>query len=154
MEILKEMNESRLNHSLAVAQKMQRIVTEHPKDFNCTADTAFLVGFIHDVGYALTDNASSINHAKAGGIALRNAGFKHWREVFYHGVYQTEYASALLDLLNYADLTTSPRGEEISMEERVKDISERYGEKSAQTQNAKALANQLKNKFYILCQKR
>lgn len=147
MGILKEMNESRLNHSLAVAHKMQRIVTEHPEDFNCTARSAFLVGFLHDVGYALTSDNASTNHAKSGGIALRNAGFKHWREVFYHGIYQTEYASALLDLLNYADLTTSPNGENISMEKRVKDIAERYGNKSKQTQNAKALMNQLKNKF-------
>lgn len=129
----------RLKHSLGVANKMRELA-ESRRDID--SDDAFILGLMHDIGYRFTSNTGE--HAKVGGEILRNQGYKYWKEVYYHGIPQKDFDSSMLQLLNYADMTIGPIGNELTIEERIIDISNRYGEGSIQEETAIALAKQLK----------
>lgn len=106
------------------------------------SNDAFILGLLHDIGYQFTENKGE--HAKIGGEILRNQGYKYWKEVYYHGIPQEDFDSTMLQLLNYADMTIGPTGNELTIEERILDISNRYGKGSIQEETAIALAKQLK----------
>lgn len=138
------MTPDRLKRSLAVAQKMKDIVMENPEKFEIGPNGAFVLGFVHDIGYSLTDDQE--DHAACGGSVLMIQGYKYWQEVQYHGKIGIDYHSPELDLLNYADLITGPTGEYMSVSEQIKDIEKRYGKDSVQAENAKELAEKLSGK--------
>lgn len=135
----------RLKHSLAVANKMKEIVENESNKYSFDSDAAFVLGLLHDIGYAFSNNPNE--HAIIGGKILKEQGYKYWKEVFYHGVLQFEYQSLELNLLNYVDLMTSPTGEYITIQERIEDISKRYGKNSFQENEAKKLFENLKKEF-------
>ena len=116
---------NRLNHVIAVARKMQRIVSNSQDRYTCTPEEAFVLGYMHDIGYEFTKEQT--NHAQVGGEILRQLGYKYWREVFYHSTVQDIYTSPELILLNYCDITTGPNGEDFTIRERTTEIGERYG---------------------------
>jgi hypothetical protein len=136
-----EMTEARLRHSLAVGAKMRSAVVQNGGKYSCTPDEAFLLGMLHDIGYAFCGKQSK--HAQEGGEMLRTQGYKYWREVFYHGIAQHDYASPELNLLNYVDMITGPNGEAMTIQKRIADISKRYGAESFQEKEAKELAQML-----------
>lgn len=138
-----EMTINRLQHSLAVAKKMKKIVALQPEKFECNADEAYLIGLLHDIGYEFSEN--QIDHAHNGGLFLKEQGYKYWREIYYHGTVQNEYNSVILIVLNYVDLTTGPNGESLSIEMRINDIVERYGKESIQALEAVELSHFVKN---------
>lgn len=129
----------RLKHSLSVANKMQELAKDKAE---VDSNDAFILGLLHDIGYQFTENTGE--HAKVGGEVLRNQGYKYWKEVYYHGIPQEDFDSSMLQLLNYADMTIGPTGNELTIEERILDISDRYGKGSIQEETAIALAKQLK----------
>lgn len=129
----------RLKHSLSVANKMRELAKDEAE---VDSDDAFILGLLHDIGYQFTENTGE--HAKVGGEVLRNQGYKYWKEVYYHGIPQEDFDSTMLQLLNYADMTIGPTGNELTIEERILDISNRYGKGSIQEETAIALAKQLK----------
>lgn len=129
-----KISNDRLSHSLAVARRMKEIVELNKEKFNISNDDAFILGFLHDVGYEFCDKQE--DHESTGGVLLKSQGYKFWTEVYYHGKNQNEYNSMELDLLNYVDMTTSIKGEFISIEERILDIGERYGLESVQYTDA------------------
>ena len=96
---------------------------------------------IHDIGYDFSDEQKE--HAYKGGKILEEQGYKYWKEVYYHGICQTEYDSAMLRLLNYVDMITGPTGEYVAIEERIEDIAKRYGKGSWQELEAIELAKGL-----------
>ncbi len=102
---------------------------------------AFTLGLLHDIGYEFCDKQSE--HANKGGLLLKEQGYKYWKEVFYHGIPQNEYASNMLSLLNYADMVTGPDGTSMTVQERIDDIADRYGNDSEQVENAVNLAKML-----------
>lgn len=130
-------SEDRQNHIMAVARKMHDIVSANPGRFEITAEDAFLLGYLHDVGYEFCGNQSV--HSIIGEHILVRNRYKYALEVGYHGVPQTKYSSEALGLLNYADMTTGPAGQNMTIQERIDDISARYGENSEQTSDAKKL---------------
>ena len=67
------MEEDRIKHSLAVANKMIELNNGE------NAEELFLLGYLHDIGYKFTADGSI--HNKVGGEILRNLGFKHWKEL-------------------------------------------------------------------------
>ncbi len=137
-----EITIDRLKHSLAVARKMKEITLLNFKRSECDPEDAFTLGLVHDLGYEFVSKQDE--HANKGGLILKMQGYKYWKEVYYHGALQTNgYKSHLLDLLNYADLTTGPTGEYLTIEERIADIAIRYGKGSKQEVEAKKLADQL-----------
>ena len=129
----------RLKHSLGVANKMRELAKDKAE---VDSNDAFILGLLHDIGYQFTENTGE--HAKVGGEVLRNQGYKYWKEVYYHGIPQEDFESTMLQLLNYADMTIGPTGNELTIEERILDISNRYGKGSIQEETAIALSKQLK----------
>ena len=129
-----EITVDRMKHSLAVARKMKDIVMQNPKEYDCSPDDAFVLGMLHDIGYEFV--AEQKEHANKGGLVLKEQGYRYWREVYYHGIPQEEYTSSLLELLNYADLTTGPSGESMTVQQRIDDIIIRYGRESEQVIDA------------------
>ena len=57
---------------------------------------------------------------------MKKQGYKHWKEVYYHGVANCKYKSKLLDLLNWADMRIDSSGNEVSLDGRLEELSKRY----------------------------
>ena len=66
--------------------------------------------------------------------------------MYYHGIPQEDYDSAELRLLNYMDITTDLSGDVVTIEERIEDIKQRYGENSYQAQEALKMAEMVRRK--------
>ena len=121
------MDEDRIKHSIAVARKMVEIAKNKnlsEKEIN----DCFIIGYNHDIGYEFANN--KLEHNIVGGEFLRNAGFKYWKEVYYHGEINIEYNSVYLDILNQADMQIDKYGNYVGYEKRLEDIKNRYGENS------------------------
>lgn len=131
----------RLKHCLAVANKMKQIANKNHEVYESTADEMFVLGMLHDIGYEFSDKQEE--HAQKGGELLKEQGYKYWKEIYYHGYPQSYYKSKELTLLNFADLTTGPCGEYMSIDERIEELESRYGEGSWQVNEAKEQANLL-----------
>lgn len=136
----------RIKHSLSVAKKMKSIVSENPDRYVISPEDAFTIGILHDIGYEFVENQK--DHAHKGGLLLKSQGYKYWKEIYYHGEPQQGFDSKELWLLNYADMTTSPTGEYMTIQQRIEDISNRYWETSVQKQDAEKLAMILMEKGY------
>ena len=119
------MDLDRLKHSYSVAKKMQEI-GEMMKLGEEELQELFVLGLNHDIGYEYAPDGK--NHAKIGGDLLRKAGFKHWQEVYYHGMLTNEYKSDFLDILNCADMQIDKYGNDVGFKKRLEDIKSRYYE--------------------------
>ena len=127
------MNKDRLNHSLAVANKMIEIGKNlNLKDIEL--QDLFVLGYNHDIGYDFSSN--KLEHNIVGGEILKNNGYKYWKEVYYHGNPNCEYQSLFLQILNMADMQIDKYGNDVGYEKRLEDIKNRYGEDSIQYVNA------------------
>jgi len=133
-------DKDRLNHSLAVANKMIEI----GKDFKLQESDLkelFVLGYNHDIGYEFCSD--NIEHNIIGGEILKSNGYKHWKEVYYHGNPNSEYQSLFLKILNMADMQINKYGNDVGYEKRLEDIKNRYGENSIQYINANTVINSL-----------
>lgn len=130
-------SENRLKHCYAVAKFMKQQAENKgwPQE---KCNEMFVLGLFHDIGYEFTDNP--FEHAKVGGKLLKKEGYTYWKEIYHHGNPNTYYKSEELDLLNVADLSIDSYGNIVGVELRLQDILNRYGKKSRQYQEAKALA--------------
>lgn len=131
------MEQNRIKHILAVADKMRR----NAEKFGVDPDDAYLVGYLHDVGYEY----NRLEHNKSGGSILERNGFKHWKEIYYHGDTNPPYKSAMLNLLNWADMQTDYDGTDVTFDKRLEHIAERYGKESVQYRNATIVIEDVKN---------
>ena len=137
------MDEDRLKHSYAVAKKM----IELGKNEGLSEEELqelFLLGYLHDIGYQFGANE---NHNIIGGNLLKENDYKYWKEVYYHGVPNSEYQSMYLSILNAADMMIDKYGNVISFDKRIEDIKNRYGEESVQYINCLKIINDLKKQF-------
>ena len=133
-------DKDRLNHSLAVANKMLEI----GKDFKLQESDLkelFILGYNHDIGYEFCSD--NIEHSIVGGETLKSNGYKYWKEVYYHGNPNSEYQSLFLKILNMADLQIDKYGIDVGYEKRLEDIKNRYGQDSIQYINANNVVNSL-----------
>ena len=105
----------------------------------------FLLGYLHDIGYQFGTNE---NHNMIGGSLLRNSNYKYWKEVYYHGIANSEYKSLYLDILNTADMMIDKCGNDVGSVKRLEDIKKRYGEDSIQYINCFKIINELKGDNY------
>lgn len=133
------MDKDRLNHSLAVAEKMVKIGKEYNFSENELKDL-FVLGLNHDIGY---EYGNSSNHAHIGGEILKRNDYKHWQEVYYHGDVNTEYSSLFLEILNKADMQIDKYGNDVGYIKRLEDIKNRYGEDSITYKNAETLIKKI-----------
>lgn len=137
-------SQDRAKHMLKVARTMEELSRKNGWTEEKAVEMFFL-GYIHDIGYEYVSEKEQ--HPTVGGQILKNFGYKYWKEVFYHGKVQSEYASQELDMLNYADMTTSHNGEKISIDDRLADIKFRFGEDSKCYSDAKIICDSVRNNF-------
>ncbi|MBR6460184.1 MAG: phosphohydrolase [Actinomycetaceae bacterium] len=131
----------RLLHAQAVGERIAEIGREFFAWDERKCQEMFILGYLHDVGYRYSRN--QLEHEEVGGLLLKEAGYKYWQEVYYHGVPDADYQSDELLALNMADMETSKSGQRISMDERLKDIANRYGDDSVQYRKAAALVEEI-----------
>ena len=134
------MNNDRLKHSYAVANKMVELGKER-KLSNEQLKELFVLGYLHDIGYQYGTNE---NHNDIGGNLLKENNYKYWKEVYYHGVPDSEYKSLYLDILNTADMMIDKSGNDIGFDKRLEDIKNRYGKDSIQYINCVKIVYELK----------
>lgn len=134
------MDENRVKHSFAVAKKMIDIGKEKSLSDKQLQDL-FLLGYLHDIGYQFGNND---NHNIIGGILLKDSNYKYWKEVYYHGIPNSEYKSLYLDILNTADMMIDSYGNDIGFDKRLEDVKNRYGEDSIQYLNCVKIINELR----------
>jgi putative nucleotidyltransferase with HDIG domain len=131
----------RWRHVKAVAAKAERVAAVLP-DRERTALIA--AAWLHDIGYA-PDVAATGLHALDGARWLRDHGWapeiaqlvgNHSCATYeadergLGGELQDEFpeqASPLSDALWYADMTTGPEGQDLTVEDRLAEVEERYG---------------------------
>ena len=134
------MDKDRLNHSLAVANKMIEIGGSLNLKKSELQDL-FVLGYNHDIGYDFCSD--KLEHNIVGGEILKNNGYKYWKEVYYHGNPSGEYSSLFLEILNMADMQIDKYGNDVGYERRLEDIKLRYGDDSLQYINANKVINNL-----------
>ena len=137
------MDNDRLKHSISVARKMVSIA----KKYNLSEEeinNCFIIGFNHDIGYEF--NKSGENHGKIGGEVLKKSNFKYWKEIYYHGIVNSDYKSLYLDILNMADMQIDKYGNDVGYDKRLEDIKTRYKEQSDVYNTCYALVSELRRK--------
>lgn len=118
-------SESRWQHILGVARKA-KILADKLKPNNVQyAEDMFLLGIMHDLGYEFME--SNGNHAHIGGEILKRSNYKYWKEVALHGDETVKNMSDELFILNCADMSTGPNGENFTFDERLEEIASRFG---------------------------
>lgn len=130
---------SRLAHMNATANRAYEIAkTVFGKSEN-KARQLYVLGLLHDVGYAFDPD----DHAHAGGSVLISLGVEI-DAVYDHGDPTVGFMDDELLIVNAADMTTSPTGAPMRMEDRLRDIGDRYGADSPQLACARAVADRIK----------
>lgn len=132
----------RLKHSQSVARLMYQKCLEETND-NSLALDMFELGLLHDIGYSLP-NATAETHNVLGGEYLSSLGYKYAKEVSEHGTIPV-LESYELRLLNTADMLVSSDGSLVTMERRLQQTIDRYGEDSMQVVNMKNMLYHLKS---------
>lgn len=133
---------NRLAHMNATANRAYEIATTI---FGKTEDQArqlYILGLLHDVGYAF----DPADHAHAGGRVLADLGFAA-DAVYDHGDPNVGVMDDDLLIVNAADMTTSPTGAPMRMEDRLRDIGERYGADSPHLACARAVADRIEREL-------
>lgn len=155
-------NENRLKHIYGVACRCEELARESGacEEF---CRQMFLLGWLHDIGYQYGNNQT---HPDEGYTLLSHCGeagttgYKYSEEIRLHGYPEDSYKrnhdsrgyklpkpyrSVALDILNKADITTSPTGEYVSPHARLLIVAAAYGGKeSVQYQNMFKLCKELK----------
>lgn len=135
------LDKKRVLHSLGVAKKMKNLANELFPENDEFANDMFILGLLHDVGYELT--TAQEEHADVAGNALKINGYKYWKEVYFHGKSDAKFESEALRILNIADLLTDVNGNPTTVQDRLSDVKERYGENSFAYKDFQKLANKL-----------
>jgi len=123
-------------------QAVGRLASEIGPAFGNLEHVLIASAYLHDIGYA-EELATTGFHPLDGARYLRAEGHELVARLVAHhsgarvearlrGLedFETEFpfqASALDDALTFCDLTTSPAGERVSIDDRVDEIAERYG---------------------------
>ena len=75
---------------------------------------------------------------------LKENGYKFWQEVYNHGNPNSNYSSLYLKILNMADMQIDKYGNNVSYDERIEDIKQRYGINSIQYTNSQKIIEKCK----------
>ena len=117
--------QNRWQHILGVARKCKEYATKFRPDDSKFAEDMFVLGMLHDMGYEFNQNNAS--HAAVGGEILKRNNYRYWQEVALHGDETVENMTDELFILNSADMSTGPNGEDFTFDERLKEIASRFG---------------------------
>ena len=119
-------SENRWKHILGVARKAKMLAEKLKTNDTQYAEDMFLLGIMHDLGYEFME--SNASHAAVGGEILKRSGYQYWQEVALHGDETVGDMTDELFILNCADMSTGPNGEDFTFDERLKEIAQRFGE--------------------------
>jgi hypothetical protein len=126
-------------HTAGVAERARRVgvvVDEGERDALVSS------AYLHDIGYAPTlavtgchalDGARhlrELGHERLAGLVAYHSGTRFEAELRGLAEELAEFAdedSALTRLLTYCDMTTGPRGESFTLDERLAEVERRYG---------------------------
>lgn len=133
--------DNRLKHILQVARLSAILASELFGWSEEKCKEMFLLGYLHDIGYEYAEHADS--HPEVAAQILRDAGYKYWQEVKWHGIPNPPYESDELLVLNLADMMTDGSGRPVTLRERLLDIEERHGSKSSQLLNSRIVSQAL-----------
>lgn len=117
--------QSRWQHILGVTRKAKILADKLKPNDTQYAEDMFLLGIMHDLGYEFIE--SNASHAAIGGEILKRNNYRYWQEVSLHGDETVENMSDELFILNCADMSTGPNGEDFTFDERLKEIASRFG---------------------------
>jgi predicted HD phosphohydrolase len=128
----------RWTHVQAVADKARRVAAVLPAE---DADLLIAAALLHDVGYAPSLNRLGF-HAVDGGRFLRAQGQERLARLVAHhsgarfeaqerGLVEELAAFAVedgqvMDALTFADMTTGPAGQPMTLEQRIEEVQRRY----------------------------
>ena len=137
--------DNRLDHTIAVARKCYDLARKEYGMSEENARKAFLMGFLHDIGYEFVQEAPA--HPDVAVDILTSFSNIEWDQMVFaimtHGKPNRFLGTTYQAILNEADLTTSSKGEVVSMEERCVGVKSNYGEESCQYRNAQKMAELL-----------
>ena len=117
--------QNRWQHILGVARKCREYAAKFRPDDSKFTEDMFVLGILHDMGYEF--NQSNSSHAAVGGEILKRNDYRYWQEVSLHGNEKVDNMSDELFILNCADMSTGPNGEDFSFIERLEEIASRFG---------------------------
>jgi hypothetical protein len=136
--LLKNEPVARQRHTRAVGLKAAHLARLFRRD----GDVLIAVAYLHDIGYSCELRRTGF-HPLDGAFHLRDRGHHRLAGLVAHHS-SSEYAanllgltrylnlfprenSGLLDALTYCDMTTDLNGQDVSLDERIMDVTGRYG---------------------------
>lgn len=138
-ELLRPLGDRWALHTAGVAERARRVGAVVDE---CERDVLVASAYLHDIGYAPALAVTGC-HPLDGAQRLRELGRERLAGlVAYHSGARfeaplrgladelaefTDEDSALTRLLTYCDMTTGPRGESFTLEERLAEVARRYG---------------------------
>jgi len=125
-------------HSIAVGKVMYELAERNKLD----PLEMYELGCMHDIGYFLPGGDNK-THAHLAYEHLKHKRYKYADEVRLHGMYLKFQSPALL-LLNYADMIVDSKGNIVGLEERLKEILDKYGDDSEVCNNILVIYEMLK----------
>lgn len=135
---------NKINHNIEVARLCYKIAKEKYSCSERFARAMWTIGYNHDIGYEFLKQGidSPKLHPDIGDEMLFSAFNGDCYAIKYHGK-KVNQDNLALRILNEADLQIDPKGNHISVYDRLKDIRTRYGENSSQYDQAYWLAEEL-----------
>lgn len=133
-------SDDRMKHIISVARQSYAIAKNKYKLNEEDCRKAFVIGFLHDIGYEFCDE--NTNHPETGFNLIKNTLGVEIPEILNHGNPDIEQ-DLFLSILNESDLTVDSKGNIVSVEERLNDIKDRYSENAIEYLNPLNLAIKL-----------
>lgn len=145
-------SEAKMKHILGVARKCERLSSIFVPPY--LTSNYFLMGYLHDVGY---EKQERMAHSARSYLYLTNFGVSNnnfLEAIKLHGaVVPFESITLEYAILVYSDLTTNYLGEDISIDDRISSIKERYGTTSDAYETSLIQKENLKAYFKIMAYK-
>lgn len=130
----------RMMHILSVARQSYQIAKNKYELEEEDCRKAFVIGFLHDIGYEFSEN--NLEHPEVGRALIKETLGVELSEIEKHGDPDAEQ-TLFLSILNEADMTVDSKGNVVSVEERLQDIVSRYSEDAIEYLRPLALAKKL-----------
>ena len=130
----------RMQHILSVARQCYQIAKNKYQLSEEECRKAFMIGFLHDVGYEFSE--TNLEHPAKGKELIQQTLGVELPEIQEHGNPDAEQ-TLYLSILNEADMTVDSKGNVVSVEERLIDIKSRYSEDAIEYLKPLQLAKKL-----------
>ena len=130
----------RMQHILSVARQCYQIAKNKYQLSEEECRKAFMIGFLHDVGYEFSE--TNLEHPVKGKELIQQTLGVELPEIQEHGNPDAEQ-TLYLSILNEADMTVDSKGNVVSVEERLIDIKSRYSEDAIEYLKPLQLAKKL-----------